>query len=304
MSPEPVFGLLNLHKPVGPTSHDVVARVRRLTRIRKIGHAGTLDPLAAGVLVLGLGPATRVSEYAMRSPKRYRGTVRLGATTTTYDAEGEIVTQQPVGDLTQAQIEAGLEQFTGEIEQVPPMYSAIKQDGRRLYDLAREGQDVSRGARQVTIERIEIVALALPDVVLDVTCSPGTYIRSLAHDLGAVLGVGGYLAGLTRVASGGFTLEDAVPLDVFEAAAQAGDWRRYLLPPEQALPDAARLRLDAAQTERVLHGNAIEAPAEADGLACAFGPDGAFLAVLEAQDQRGLRAWQPVKVFQPDAQKP
>ncbi len=298
MSSERVFGLLNLHKPVGPTSHDVVAQVRRLTRIRRIGHAGTLDPLAAGVLVLCLGPATRLSEYAMRSPKRYRATVRLGATTTTYDAEGEIVTQQPLGDLTQAQIEAALEPFMGEIAQVPPMYSAIKQGGRRLYDLAREGQDVSREARQVTIDSIEVVALALPDVVLDVTCSPGTYIRSLAFDLGAALGVGGYLAGLTRMASGGFTLEDAVPLEAFEAAAQAGDWHNYLLPPERALPDATRLQLDEAQAARVLHGNAIAGAAAMTDLACAFGPDGAFLAVLEAREGD---IWQPVKVFQPDA---
>ncbi|MBN2469747.1 MAG: tRNA pseudouridine(55) synthase TruB [Anaerolineae bacterium] len=292
-----MFGLLNLHKPVGPTSHDIVAQVRRLTRIRKIGHAGTLDPLASGVLVLCLGPATRLSEYAMRSPKHYRATVRLGAVTNTYDAEGEIIARQPVGALTAPQIEAALVPFTGEIEQVPPMYSAIKQGGRRLYDLAREGQDVSREARRVTIDRIEIAALELPDVVLDVTCSPGTYIRSLAHDLGAALGTGAYLAGLVRTASGHFRLEDALPLAEFEAAAQAGDWQQHLLPPERALAGAAQLRLDDAQTQRVLHGNAIEDPEDAAGLACGFDPAGTLLAVLEAREGY----WQPVKVFPPEA---
>jgi tRNA pseudouridine55 synthase len=294
LSPESVFGLLNLNKPVGPTSHDVVARVRRLTGIRKIGHAGTLDPLAGGVLVLCLGPATRLSEYVMRSPKQYRAAIQLGITTTTYDAEGEIVSRRPLGDVDHARITAALAGFTGEIEQVPPMYSAVKQGGKRLYALARAGEEVDRPARRVTIQRIDVVGVRLPDLMLEVTCSPGTYIRSLAHDLGQVLGPGATLTGLIRLASGAFPVEEAVSLEAFEMAAQAGHWQNYLLPPDRSVLGLQPLFLDEREAEGVLHGRAIPAPVEAAGEARAYGPDGTLLAIVTA----GEGLWRATKVFQ------
>lgn len=293
MSSERVFGLLNIHKPVGPSSHAVVAAVRRLTGIRKIGHAGTLDPKASGVLVLCLGPATRLSEYAMRSTKQYRASVRLGITTDTYDSEGEIIAERPVGDLNASDIEAALTPFFGAFDQVPPMYSAIKQDGKRLYELARRGKDVERPARRVTIDRIDLVELALPDIVLDVTCSPGTYIRSLAYDLGEALGTGAYLTGLVRRASGSFHIDDAVQLQDFEAAAQAGDWQKYLVPPDQAVLGMTPVQLDAEGAERIRNGNPVPAEPGAMGDGRAYAPDSTLVALVACRD--GL--WHPVKVF-------
>lgn len=295
MSPERVSGLLNIHKPVGPTSHDVVARIRRLTRIKQVGHAGTLDPLAEGVLIICLGQATRLSEYAMRSPKQYLARVRLGVSTDTYDREGRIVEERPLGDLTADRIVAALEQFQGEIHQVPPMYSAIQQEGQRLYDLARQGREVPRQPRRVTISAIRLVAWTPPEATVEVTCSPGTYIRSLAHDLGATLGVGGHLAGLVRVASGSFHLVEAIPLAAFEEAAAAGTWLQYLLPPERALAGLPIVQLTAEEARRIQHGSAIPAPPGATGEAGARGPEGELLAILRATEGR----WQPVKVFPP-----
>lgn len=293
MSTERVFGLLNLHKPVGPSSHAMVAAVRRLTGVRKVGHAGTLDPMASGVLVLCLGAATRLSEYAMRSTKQYRAFVRLGITTDTYDSEGEVIAERPVGDLTVADIEAALTPFLGEIDQIPPMYSAIKQDGKRLYELARQGKAVERPARRVTIAQIDVVEMSLPDIVLDVTCSPGTYIRSLAYDLGEGLGTGAYLTGLIRRASGSFHVDDAVPLADFEAAAQEGRWRELLLPPDQAVLAMTPVQLTEADAERVRHGNAVDAPAGSEGNGRAYAPDGTLLALVTVRDGQ----WHPVKVF-------
>ncbi|GAB4570655.1 MAG: tRNA pseudouridine(55) synthase TruB [Anaerolineae bacterium] len=295
MSAEDVFGFLNLNKPVGPTSHDVVARVRRLTHVRKVGHAGTLDPLASGVLVICLGPATRLSDYAMHTTKQYRATVRLGAVTDTYDAEGQVVAEYSVPALDRAAIEAALARFQGEIEQVPPMYSAIKQGGKKLYELARAGQEVARPPRKVTIEHIELVTLDLPELVLDVTCSSGTYIRSLAHDLGAALGTGAYLAGLVRTASGPFHIQDAVTLEDFEDAVQAGNWRQLVLPPDIALQALPAVHLTPEQAAGVLHGQGFPAPATASSEARAYDDRGQFVAILRAE--KG--AWRCVKVFPP-----
>lgn len=289
-----IFGLLNLYKPPGPTSHDLVAWVRRGTGVKKVGHAGTLDPAAAGVLVLCLGPATRLSEYLMGSPKTYAARVHFGVETDTYDAEGAI-TAQNSRPLTQAEIEAALGRFRGEIAQVPPLYSAIKQGGRKLYDLARAGQTVERVARAVTISRLLLAAWEPPVAVLEIDCSPGTYIRSLAHDLGQAVGVGAHLAALERTASGSFTAADAVPWEVFRAAMEAGTWTEHLLPPDRALAAYPALHLDAEDTAAVLSGRLIAAPSGAAGhdLARAYDADGRFIAVLE---RRGP-SWKPHKVF-------
>jgi tRNA pseudouridine55 synthase len=289
-----VFGLLNLYKPAGPTSHDLVAWVRRGTGVKKVGHAGTLDPAAAGVLVLCLGPATRLSEYLMGSPKTYVARLHFGVETDTYDAEGAI-TAQDSRPLTRAALEAALERFRGEIAQVPPMHSAIKQGGRRLYDLARAGQTVERVGRAVTISRLVLAAWEPPVAVLEIECSPGTYIRSLAHDLGQAVGVGAHLAALERTASGSFTAADAVPWPAFRAAMEAGTWAGHLIPPDRALAAYPALHLDAEGTAAVLNGRLIAALPETGGhdLARAYDPQGRLIAVLE---RRGP-AWKPHKVF-------
>jgi tRNA pseudouridine55 synthase len=288
----PVFGLLNIYKPSGPTSHDMVARVRRGTREKKVGHAGTLDPMAMGVLVLCLGPATRLSEYVMQSPKTYRARVRFGIETDTYDAEGQIVAENP-DPVTREAVEAALAAFRGEIEQVPPMYSAIKQRGRKLYDLARAGQDVERAARVVTISRLDLTGWTPPFADLDIECSPGTYIRSLAFDLGRAVGVGAHLAALERAASGSFTAEAAVRWPDLDAAMQAGTWQKYLLPPDRALANTPAIHLSPGDTDHVRHGRSIPAGEGDDSLARAYAADGAFLAVLERRGD----AWKALKVF-------
>ncbi len=297
MAFEPVFGLLNINKPPGLTSHDVVAAVRRGTGVRKVGHAGTLDPLASGVLVLCLGPATRLSAYVMRSPKRYRAEVRLGTATDTYDAEGRVTGEGPWETLTREQIEAALGRFRGEIAQIPPMYSAIRQGGKKLYELARAGQEVTRQPRRVTIYSLTLVRCELPLVTLEVECSPGTYIRSLAHDLGQTLGAGAHLAGLVRLASGAFRLEDAVPLATLQAAMAEGSWRKYLLPPDLALSDLPAVRVDEEQARLIRHGQAIPVPQASGGEARAYDPQGRLLAIVRAADGH----WQPSKVFLPES---
>lgn len=288
------FGLLNVYKPAGPTSHDLVAWVRRGTGVKKVGHGGTLDPAATGVLVLCLGPATRLSEYLLGSPKTYVARVHFGVQTNTYDAEGEIVARDP-RPISREQVEAALTGFRGPIAQVPPLYSAIKRGGRKLYELARAGQTVELEARPVTIHRLELLAWEPPVATLEVVCSAGTYIRSLAHDLGQAVGVGAHLAALERTASGRFTAAEAVPWERLAAAMADGTWRAYLLPPDLALADYPAVHLDAAEADDVRHGRKVPvAPEVARAtLARAYDSDGQFIAVLE----RRALWWQPLKVF-------
>ena len=295
-SPPATSGILNVDKPSGMTSHDVVAQVRRLTGQRKIGHAGTLDPMATGVLLLCLGQATRVVEYLVAGRKRYRAVVRLGVATDTYDAEGAVTRTVESFDLSRERIEEALSDFRGTIQQVPPPYSAIRLGGRRLYDLARRGVPVEAPPRTVDIEAIQLVAWQPPDLVLEVACSPGTYVRSLAYDLGQALGVGGHLAALTRLASGGWRLEEAVPLDVLRAAVEVGEWLHLLHPLDAAVQDLLRVDLPADLARRVSQGQAVplDLPPSAR-LARAYAPDGGLLALLKPAGEPGL--WRPEKVF-------
>jgi tRNA pseudouridine55 synthase len=286
------FGFLNINKGLNLTSHDVVAKVRRGLKLNKVGHAGTLDPLATGVLIVCVGNATRLSEYAMASTKRYVAKVQLGAVTTTYDREGEIVRQMDASHITHSDVEAVLPQFMGEIDQIPPMYSAIKQSGKKLYDLARAGQTVEREARRVTIESLQILRFEPSELELDVVCSAGTYIRSLAYDIGGVLGVGAHLTGLTRTASGAFTLENAVTL---ETLLESSDWTRQLLPPETAMAGWLTVTLSPEETQHIRNGRVIPAgEVEVETLARAVAPDGRTVAILRAGDG----VWHPHKVFQ------
>ena len=293
-------GIFSINKAPGMTSHDVVARVRRLAQQKRVGHAGTLDPAATGVLPVCLGQATRVAEYLSESGKSYRATVRFGAVTDTYDGEGRIVREAPV-DLTLTQIETALPEFVGEIEQVPPIYSAIKRDGQRLYALARRGQAVEAEARQVRIDALSIVAWSPPDLVLDVDCGKGTYIRSLAFDLGERLGAGAHLAALVRTRSGPFTLDESLTVEELEQAFGDGTWGNHFFAPDEALLawQAAILGSHgegAVRNGQPLHFAAANSGQRApDDLMRAYSADGRFLGVLRWNGAGAV--WQPHKVL-------
>lgn len=288
------YGLLIVDKPVGPTSHSVVNLVRKGTQIRKVGHAGTLDPRASGVLVLCLGAATRLSEYLSTSIKCYEATVRFGSSTRTFDADGEVTRRTGLSpDLKQ--ILGLLPQFLGEIDQVPPPYSAIKIRGRKAYEMARAGETVDLGPRKVVIHRLEAKDYKAPDLSLVVECSAGTYIRSLAHDLGERLGTGAHLTGLRRTKAGPFTLHDAVPLPKLEVAFITGKWEQHIRPAADALPGLPEVHVDAPGAERLRFGHRIPREADAAGMAKAIGPDGELIAILEAVE--GAPDWHPRKVF-------
>jgi tRNA pseudouridine55 synthase len=249
-------GILIIDKPSGLTSHDVVNRVRRATKIRQVGHAGTLDPMATGVLVVCLGQATRISEYLLGHDKAYRATIRLGVETNTYDADGEISATHEV-DVDRAGVELALAQFVGEVQQIPPMYAAIKRDGQKLYELARQGIEIEREARSVIVHSIELRGYQAPDVTIDVRCSAGTYIRAIAHDLGTALGTGGHLIDLRRTAAGPFTIDQTISLEAFETAAREGQWATLLRPIDEALSDWPLAVIGESDRLRALNGAPI-----------------------------------------------
>ncbi len=260
-------GLLIIDKSQGMTSHDVVARARRLLREKRIGHAGTLDPMATGVLVLCIGHATRLSEYLLGEDKVYEGVIALGEQTNTDDAEGEVIATRPVPAMDDADLRRLEHLFSGEIEQVPPQFSAIQKGGQRAYVLARKGETVELDARRVTIHEIRLNAERDSDagaprstLCVSVRCSAGTYIRSLARDIGAALGCGGHLAALRRVQAGVFTLRDAVTLEQLELAAKEGRAESLLLPMERAVADWPAVQLDDEQTRKLLNGQRLLPP--------------------------------------------
>lgn len=301
-------GILNVHKPVGPTSHDVVAMIRRWAGVRRVGHAGTLDPLAEGVLLVCLGRATRVAKFLMLGTKRYRAEITLGISTDTYDSEGVFSSPSPPESIpeTAESIGRALVKFVGQIDQAPPRYSALKRGGQPLYKRARKGENVVVQPRPVVIEEIAIISWQRPRLVVEVTCGPGTYIRSLAHDLGVALGCGAHLSALTRLASGQFTIEAAVPLEVLREAFRAADVAPYLQPLDAALSDLPRLVFGTDDSRRLVRGQAIagsmvrqspaaDANAGEPGLWRAYGPRGQFLALVAFDAER--RRWLPRKVF-------
>src|SRR5512134_3867636 len=260
-----ISGVLVVDKPVGMTSHDVVQVIRNGTNLRRAGHTGTLDPRASGVLVILVGPAVRLSEYVSASDKRYQATIRLGASTDTYDAEGRITSTASLNHLSEDQFTEILEKFVGEIEQVPPPYSAVKVKGRKAYEMAREGEEVDLAPRRIKVYSLDVLEWAPPEVVIDVYCSSGTYVRSLANDLGNALGCGAHLVGLRRTKSGRFTLRDAVPLRRLQEAFDAGNWYKHLIPAAEALADWPMVELDADQVELIRHGHRIQAEPDAKG---------------------------------------
>jgi tRNA pseudouridine55 synthase len=273
-------GLVVVDKPAGLTSHDVVARVRRLAGTRKVGHAGTLDPMATGVLVLGVNRATRLLGHLMLTEKAYAATIQLGVATTTDDAEGETTAVVSVSHLEEPTVRAALAEFVGEIEQVPTAVSAIKVDGKRAYQRVRDGEDVELKARPVTIHELTVLDVRPTSDALDVDvlvrCSSGTYIRAIARDLGAVLGVGGHLTALRRTAVGAFGLDLARNLE------QLGE-EFTMLPIADAARESFTVRdLDEGQASDVRFGRALDV--ELGGLTAVFAPDGEFLALYEPRE--------------------
>ncbi|GAA2222879.1 tRNA pseudouridine(55) synthase TruB [Herbiconiux moechotypicola] len=309
-SPSGASGILLVDKPQGLTSHDVVARTRRLAGTRKVGHAGTLDPMATGLLVLGLNSSTRLLTYVVGLDKEYLATVRLGTATTTDDAEGELLEPVPGAldptDLAVADVEAAFAAQTGRIEQVPSSVSAIKVDGKRAYARVREGEEVALAARVVTIAEIELLGPPRPvsnpggpdapqhflDVDVRVVCSSGTYIRAIARDVGRALGVGGHLTALRRTRIGPFGVGDAHELDALGRFAEAGD----PLPLRPAAETAARLfpvwNLDPASATALGHGQRVDVPnpvpwsPQTDGPIAAITPGGRLLGLVESRDGR------------------
>jgi len=255
-----MLGILLIDKPLGITSHDVIARLRRRLQTKRIGHAGTLDPLATGLLVVAVGPATRFLQYLPLEPKEYVGTVKFGIETTTQDAEGEMVAEKPVPSNLMFEIDYALPQFKGAISQIPPLYSAVKKEGKPLYVYARRGEDVEREPRNVFISEVELLEQNGNEVDVRVVCSGGTYMRTWAHDLGQQLGCGAHLSALRRTKVGKFSIEDAIQL---EDASEDDLW-----PLSEALPPVSLVQLNSHQVHAVRHGQAIGSPHPPAGLYC------------------------------------
>ncbi len=276
-----VDGVLLLDKPVGPSSSAVLQAVKRMLGARKAGHAGTLDPQASGLLPLLFGEATKFARYGLDAPKGYVADVLLGVATETGDAEGRVTERKPA-EVDDAALARALERFRGHIQQVPPMYSALKRDGRPLYELAREGASVERAPRDVTVHALELVARDAQRLRLRIRCSKGTYVRQLAVDLGVALGTVAHLAALRRTEVGPFRIEEAVTLEDLQALGEAGR-RAWLLPVDRLLQDLPPVTLPAALAARFLRGQAV--PGAAPGGPCrVYRDDGALLGVGEGGD--------------------
>ncbi len=285
-----VEGLICIDKPAGQTSHDVVNVIRRLSGIRRVGHSGTLDPLATGLMLVCVGRATRLLEYLVGQSKTYLATVLLGQETDTFDAEGQIVAERPV-QVSPEQLSAALTDFRGTINQLAPLYSAVKVDGQPLYRRARRGETVARPARTVTI--YELVLLNRQESILElrINCSSGTYVRSLAHDLGQSLGCGAYLAALRRTVIGSFSLEDAQPLTELNRQ----DWWRHLRPSDSAVEHLARLDVSDREAQALYYGQTIDCkPGQTKGpLARAYDEQGHFVGVVGVDET----TWRAKKIF-------
>ena len=292
-------GIFNINKPTAMTSHDVVAIIRKHLKQKRVGHAGTLDPLASGVLPICVGQATRVAEYLSDSGKAYQADINFGTATDTYDAEGTITATASTADLTLNMIQETLEQFRGPQMQNPPLYSAIKIQGQPAYKRARAGEVIVLEPRPIVIHLLEILEWIPPRLTLAIECSKGTYIRSLAHDLGMQLGCCAYLEALVRTRSGPFTLSDSITLEQFADAVETNSIQHYSFPLDKALEQYPAMKLDVETAERIKHGNIFNNPvANNSGLARVYDTNGAFIAIAEWNEEQ--QAWQPKKVFASD----
>ncbi|HET7753940.1 MAG TPA: tRNA pseudouridine(55) synthase TruB [Anaeromyxobacteraceae bacterium] len=298
----PLHGVLVVDKPRGPTSFDVVQRVRRALRVDKAGHTGTLDPMATGVLAVCLGDALKVQQYLVEGDKAYEAEVAFGVATDTEDAEGREVSRADASALTREAIAAALPRFVGEIEQVPPMYSAVRVGGKRLHEAARAGEAVERAPRRVRVMGLDLLAFAserdgLARASLAVRCGKGTYVRTLAADLGRAVGVPAHLAALRRVSAGPFTLAEAVPLDELQrlAAEDRAQVEARVIPVVRALDFMPSVALSGEQARDVAHGRAVQLPELPQRLFRALSPEGTLVAICSA----GPRGVQPVRVLEP-----
>ncbi len=291
-------GFLNLNKPFDWTSHDCVARVRKLLRLKRVGHAGTLDPAVTGVLPIALGKATRLLQY-LPAGKAYQATIRLGVQTTTDDLQGEVIASQPNAQLSKEAVQTALQQFKGKILQIPPSYSAIQVQGKRLYDLARKGENVEVPARIVEVFQIEILGWRegeFPELDVEIACGPGTYIRAIARDLGTVLQTGGTLAALTRTESNGFHLADSLTFCDLEAQLQTATFQP--IPPDAPLQHLAHIILPATAAQKWCQGQRIPLTLDVSGRLRVYHESGCFLGISLVNSDTGVMLI-PEMVFEP-----
>ena len=296
----PFDGILNVDKPLGITSMDVVRRIKRASGIKGVGHGGTLDPAATGVVPICIGQATRIMEYLVDGTKDYRAIVEFGKATDTYDAVGQVTREEDPSGLTQARVEEALEGFRGVTHQVPPMFSALKRKGKRLYELARSGIEVDREPRRVEVHDLRLTEWSPPKATLSVRCGRGFYIRSLAHDLGQTLGCGGHLKGLVRERSGPFRIEDALSLTEAEERFLEDNWQEVTYAPDVVLSDLRAVIVGARLKEDIAHGRPLPAGlgiphSRPDERCRAYSADGRFLAVLRFH--ASPVQWRAEKVF-------
>jgi tRNA pseudouridine55 synthase len=295
-----VSGILNVDKPRGWTSFDVVKFVRGRCGERRVGHAGTLDPAATGVLPVMIGQATRLTEYLVDATKTYDATIELGVETDTYDAEGDVVSRRDASGVSETDVREALEAFRGEIMQSPPVYSALKQEGVPLYKRARRGETVRAAPRSVRVDELDIMAYEAPVLRLRVTCGKGFYVRSLAHELGEALGAGGSLTGLVRTRVGTFRIEDAVDIETLRGELATGDWRQRLWSADEVLLGWRAAILGEENAGRVAKGQGpriqhLPGVTVAIGERCrAYDEGGGFLAILRHES---AGSWRPEKVF-------
>ena len=293
-----IDGILNVNKPEGKTSFSIVALLRWLSGEKHVGHAGTLDPIATGVLPICIGQATRVVQFLADSNKTYLAQIELGIATDTFDREGKITHRKDPSNISVTQIEKALKNFKGSIQQSPPIYSAVKRQGRRLYELARSGIQVKIKPRQVKITSNEIISYELPILTIKVECSKGTYIRSLAHDLGQYLGCGAHISNLTRIQCGPFLIEDSLPLSEIECIFKQGILDRSLHPVDTPLLSWNAVIVDETNELAIKNGCSIpldeENPTKIKHCR-AYSSDGRFLAILHYASNSNL--WHPDKVF-------
>ena len=300
MTSSSVDGVLILDKPPGISSMEVVRRIKRASGVKKVGHAGTLDPMATGVIPICLGNATRLMEYMFDSSKEYVGEVCLGVSTDSYDADGQITHRSNPSEISRDMVEDVLESFSGQIEQTPPMFSALKKRGRRLYELARQGIEVEREPRPMTVHSIRLANWRPPVATVRIECSRGFYMRSLAHDIGARLGCGAHLQSLVRLRTGCFRIDAALSLDAACRSFQEGVWRESLISPDIVLGHMRAIIVGISEQRMIQNGGQIPSKAISGSLKPderfrAYTQDGRFLAIMRFDTSE--MSWQPHKVF-------
>lgn len=302
-------GIFNINKPEGPTSFNIVSRIKKLTGEKRVGHAGTLDPAASGVLPICFGHGTRVIEYLMDSTKEYRAEIEFGKTTDTYDATGSVTSIKDSSFIDRNQIDKALKNFIGIIQQVPPIYSALKHKGKPYYELAREGINVEIASRPVVVHNITVLDWQTPVVTIDVTCGKGTYIRSIAHDLGQIIGCGAHMKRLVRRKYGPFSIDNSISLDELEQSHIENNWQRYINPIDSVLLHLNVIVVNDDSRQAIQHGRPVDntvigthtSMGQSQSVECqetrcrAYGLDGHFIGILRHNAETG--EWQPEKVF-------